>query len=90
MLTGTHPGYNANTAINFVVQGAYELDPTYDDIGDIIKINNVGTGGWLLLKKVDEVEGADYTVNYDTVGRQNGTIGFNNPIYDAKTSKYWF
>ena len=83
-------GYNANTAINFVVQGAYELDSIDDDIGDIIKINNVGTGGWLLLKKVDEVEGADYTVNYDTVGRQNGTISFNNLIYDAKTSNTGF
>ena len=79
-------GYNANTAINFVVQGAYELDALNDTIGNIVKINNVGTGGWLLLRKVNDVQGADYTVNYQTVGRQNGTIQFNKLIYDSISS----
>ena len=79
-------GYNINTAINFVVQGAYELDSLNDAIGNIIKINNVGTGGWLLLRKINDVPGADYTVNYETVGRQNGTIAFNKLIYDSISS----
>jgi len=83
-------GYNANTAINFVVNGAYELESIQDSLGSVVKINSVGTGGWLLLKKINDLPGVDYTVNYQTVGRQNGTIKFNSLIYDSKISNTGF
>ena len=79
-------GYNSNTAINFVVNGAYELESIEDSLGSIVKINSVGTGGWLLLRKVNDLLNVDYTVNYETIGRQNGTIKFNTLIYDAVLS----
>ena len=50
----------------------------------------MGTGGWLLLEKVDNKEDVDYTVNYKTVGRQNGTIQFNTKLYDYANPKYRF
>lgn len=83
-------GYNSLTAIDQVVDQSYELFGITADIGDIVKINTVGTGGWLLLEKIDDVPTEDYTVNYKTVGRQNGTIQLSTRLYDyaTKTSGY--
>jgi len=74
-------GYGVTTAINFLIDQSYELNALSDSIGDIVKINNIGAGGWLLLKKIDDQTDVDYTVNYETVGRQNGTIEFSNKLY---------
>ena len=50
----------------------------------------MGTGGWLLLEKTDNQEDVDYTVNYKTVGRQNGTIQFNTKLYDYANQNIGF
>lgn len=88
-------GYNSTTPINHLVAASYQLDGLNDNIGDVVKIENIGTGGWLLLKKIDNLEEVDYTVNYKTIGRERGTIqiskllynnrdsGFDNQIYDS-------
>jgi len=88
-------GYSIATAIDHLIPASYALDGLNDNIGDIVKIENIGSGGWLLLEKIDNVPEVDYTVNYQTVGRQNGTIqiskllynntdsGFDNQIYDS-------
>lgn len=83
-------GVNANTAINQIVDYSYELFALENNIGDVVKINNVGSGGWLLLKKVDNQLVEDYTVNYDTIGRENGTIQLDTRLYDYsfETSGY--
>ena len=39
-----------------------------------------------MLEKIDSQVGVDYTVNYKTVGRQNGTIQFNTRLYDYKNT----
>ena len=83
-------GYTQFTEVNFVLDGAYQLQGIDDFIGDITKINNVGTGGWLLLRKISEQSDVDYTVNYETIGRQNGTIEFKNTLYDTRESAVGF
>ena len=83
-------GYNAFTSINFVVPGAYALPSIDDSVGDIVKIDNIGTSGWLLLRKKGTVDTDDYTVNYETIGRQNGTIKFKDNLYDLGTSAVGF
>ena len=35
-----------------------------------------------MLHKVNDIQGADYTVNYETIGRQNGTIKLKQTIYN--------
>ena len=74
-------GYNQFTAIDHVISQSYEINGLSDSIGQIIKINNIGAGGWLLLKKIDSQPDVDYTVNYETVGRQDGTIQFSDKLY---------
>jgi len=79
-------GYSKFTEIDHLIDYSYNLDSVNDTTGDIVKIETVGTGGWLLLEKVDDQTGADYSVNYKTVGRQNGTLQFKNTLYDASAS----
>ena len=83
-------GYTQFTAIDQKVDFSYQLDSLQNSIGDIVKISTIGTGGWLLLEKIDDQIGVDYTVNYKTVGRQNGTIQFNSRLYDYNAQNIGF
>ena len=47
-------GYNATTEINYLIDYSYQLSSINDNIGDVVKISSIGTGGWLLLQKIDD------------------------------------
>ena len=79
-------GYDAFTDINAKVSDSYKLQLLDDNIGDIVKIENIGTGGWILLEKIDNQKNVDYTINYKTIGRQDGTIEFSKTLYDFSGS----
>jgi hypothetical protein len=79
-------GYSELTDIGYLIDNSYELTALSASIGDIVKISTIGTGGWLLLEKVDNQDTEDYTVNYNTVGRQDGTIQFKTTLYDSVLS----
>ena len=76
------PGYNQFTKIDHIVENTYELVTAEVNIGEIVKVKNIGTGGWLLLEKFDNNVTIDYTQNYKVVGRQNGTIQFVPSLYN--------
>ena len=76
-------GYNQFTLINYTLDGSYQIYGLEDNIGDVIKISNVGSGGWLLLEKVDNQDSVDYSVNYKTIGRERGTIELLDSLYDV-------
>jgi len=75
-------GYNQFTPITTNIEGSYQLFPLENNIGDVVKITNVGSGGWLLLRKIANEDTEDYTVNYETIGRQNGTIQLKSSLYN--------
>ncbi len=75
-------GFNQFTNIKDLISQSYELPSLENNIGDVVKIETVGSGGWLLLQKVDDQDTEDYTINYNTIGRQNGTIQFKDTLYD--------
>ena len=77
--------YSELTSIDYVVDQSYQLFGINDSIGDIVKINTIGSGGWLLLEKIDDQLTEDYTVNYKTVGRENGTIQLSARLYNYAT-----
>ena len=83
-------GYNQFTFINHTIDSSYEIYALDDEIGDIVKINSVGTGGWLLLRKIANLDTQDYTLSYETIGRENGTILFKNSLYDSNASNTAF
>ena len=76
-------GYNEFTTINHLIDSSYQLESIDDTTGDIVKIANVGSGGWLLLEKIDNADSIDYTRNYKTIGRQNGTIRFLPSLFNT-------
>jgi len=76
-------GYNTKSKINYVIDYAYQLPGLSDIIGDVVKIKNISNNGWLLLKKINNIANADYTVNYETIGKQNGTIEFSSVLYNV-------
>jgi hypothetical protein len=84
------PGYNQFTFINHTIDSSFQIYALDDQIDDIIKINNVGTGGWLLLRKISNADTQDYTLSYQTIGRENGTIAFKNSLYDVNASNTAF
>ena len=69
-----------------MIDYSYQLSGLNDSIGDVVKISTIGTGGWLLLQKIAEETTTDYTVNYKTIGRQDGTIQFKRALYDVTAS----
>ena len=83
-------GYNQFTFINHTIDSSYEIYALDDKIGDIVKINSVGTGGWLLLRKIANLDSQDYTLSYETIGREDGTIELKNSLYDTDASNTAF
>ena len=75
-------GFNQFTKVDYEIDQSYQLFGLDVSIGSIVKINNIGAGGWLLLQKVANEDTEDFTINYDTIGRQNGTIQFKSSLYD--------
>ena len=53
--------YNEFTKINFTLDQSYELQTNNILIGQVVKINNIGSGGWLLIKKIANENTEDYT-----------------------------
>jgi hypothetical protein len=80
-------GYDQFTKIDFVVDGTYQLFTSDCKIGQVIKVNNIGSSGWLLLEKYSDVESIDYTQSFQVIGRQNGTIQLSNKFYNFKSSR---
>jgi hypothetical protein len=83
-------GYTQFTKIDYLVDNTYYLVTLSANIGSIVKVKNIGTGGWLLLEKYDNLTTIDYTQNYKVVGRQNGTIQFTSSIYTFVNSSVGF
>lgn len=83
-------GYNNFTRPDYIVNFLYELKFNDIKLGEIVKVNNVGQGGWVLLEKINDLEFIDTTVNYKTIGRQNGTIEFLSSIYNYAANSLGF
>lgn len=80
-------GYSELTPIDYVIDYSYQLSTIDDLIGNVIKILNVGSGGWILLEKVKNRQSSDTTVNYKTIGREDGTIELKESLYNSNKSK---
>ena len=83
-------GYNQFTRIDYIVDYSYELSALDTNIGNIVKIASIGSGGWLLLRKVSDTGARDYTIDWETIGRENGTIRILPKLYDRGDSLVGF
>jgi len=76
-------GYSSATPIDFQIAGSYELENLASKPNQIVKVTNIGTTGtWLLLKRLNNNDETDVNLNYQVVGRQNGTIELSSSLYN--------
>ena len=83
-------GYNQFTKVDYVVENTYELAQLQDFIGAVVKVKNVGSGGWILLEKFAEGTSIDYSLYYKVIARQNGTVQFSKTLYTFKNTSLGF
>jgi len=83
-------GYSEITEIDHYIDAQYQLSSLNDKVGDIIKIQNVGSGGWLALRKVNDRTDDNFALNYSVVGREKGTIRLLPSLYNAESSTTGF
>ena len=80
-------GYNSFTKVDFSVDFSYQLAGLTVELGETVKVKNVGSSGWLLLEKnTDSVNLLDINSSFKVIGRQNGTLQLNSNIYQFKNS----
>ena len=79
-------GFGLSSDISYQVERTVDLNGLPAVKGDIVKINNVGYGNWILLHRLDETNSLDFTDDYEVVGRQNGTIQFSEKLYNLDQS----
>jgi len=85
--TGREYTYNQYSKIDHVVDGTYQLFTQDSEIGQTVKVNNVGSSGWMLLVKYANADSIDYTQSYKVVGRQNGSIQLSTNFYNFVKNK---
>jgi hypothetical protein len=83
-------GYSEFTKIDHLVDFSYEMSFNNIAIGDLVKIKNEKSGGWILLERINNIDTDNISLNYKTVGRQNGTIQFSSNLYQFKDSNVGF
>jgi hypothetical protein len=83
-------GYSQFTKVDHLVDFAYEMSFIEIAVGDLVKIKNEKSGGWILLERINNLNTDNISLNYKTVGRQNGTIQFNSNLYKFANSNIGF
>jgi len=66
-----------------VVRTLNDVNFLDDRLGQIIKVENTGSGGWTIFKKISDLDTQYVGDNYQTIARQNGTIRFLSSIYSS-------
>jgi hypothetical protein len=78
-------GYNATTEIDYLINSSYELPKVPAKINDIVKISNIGSNEWTLLRRKALTNDPDYLVDYEIIGKQNATIQFSTKLYNLNS-----
>ena len=73
-------GYSSESEILFQYNRSVDLNGSLAQVGDIVKIADVG--GWLLLERIAITESSEAINDYKVVGRQNSTIQFSESLYN--------
>lgn len=75
-------GFNSDSRITADIPGLY-AEPEVDlKMGELLRVENYGSGGWAVLQRVDS-QSADILGKYVIVGRKLGTIEILNRFYNT-------
>lgn len=79
-------GFNQFTAPEHQVDAIFQLGSRNIAVGDVVRVSNVGAGGWMLMRRTRFTDSADVINDYDVIGRQNGTIELLRSLFDPNAS----
>jgi len=74
------------TAADFSVSTYADLNSISTNVGQLVKVLTVNTGGWELLYKYANSPSIDWTQSYSLVGIQNGTLQLNSNLYETSST----
>ena len=81
--------FNKFKDYNYVIPTAAEINSLYEtEVGDYIKINNIGDGYYAILEKVSPDQLGNFSVEYNIIYREKGTIQISERIWNYTDSKY--
>ena len=85
------PNFNNSKNIAYTISGVYEL-ATLENIvpGDYVKIRNGGDGRYIILERLESTAIGDFTLGYNIVYSENGTIQISNSIWDIANSNFGY
>jgi len=83
-------GYNQFVVPDYTYDFVYELPKRDYRVGDIIRINNNGSSGWVLLEQVGLDSQADFDQSFRIIGRQSGTIQLSDLLINYGESAVGF
>ena len=81
--------FNPYRIITATVEQTYQLSEYVLDVGDYIKVNNVGSGRYIILRKTTGT-GGTFNSDFDVMYSQNGTIKINSKIWEYSLSQLGF
>jgi len=74
--------FNEKSKIKKTIAGLYEESSVDLKIGELLRLENYGAGGWAVLERVETTD-ADIFEKYRLVGRNLGTIEIINGFYNT-------
>ena len=81
--------FNKFKDYNYTIPTASEIISLYEtEVGDYVKINNIGDGTYAILEKVSPNQLGNFSAEYDLIYREKGTIQISEKIWNYKDSKY--
>lgn len=78
-------GYNQFTAIDYSVDTYGELARLRSNVGDVIRIKNLGPGGWSLVRRTSTLGLNQLELDYENIGRERGTVQFRSSLFNSAT-----
>jgi hypothetical protein len=74
-------GYSINSRIVKEIINIYQEPSLAVNTGDLIRVKEYGSGGWVIIEKTDPNAG-DLLDNYNLVARQSGTLRIKDSLYN--------
>jgi len=75
-------GFSNTSRIKYTIPGLYRESGLTVEIGDLVRVDEYGSGGWAVFETVDPIA-TDLQNKYRLVGRKNGTIQIVNKFYNT-------
>ena len=82
--------YNKYKNPILTINSAFDLSEVSLNSGDYVKIRDNGLGNYIILEKLNAGQPGSFTLEYDIVYEENGTIQISDSIWNSSTGNLGF